>query len=331
MGRVTMDGTMENNRNASLDRRRIWFFLIFAYGIAWITGLIIYLTGGLSNSPVLAPNLTLAAVLLATSYMWAPALAHVITRLVTHEGWANASLRPYFRLGWGYWIIAWILPAVVTILGAILFFLLFPQFYDAQLNTVRANFMNAGQPVPENLWGFIGLQLLLAVLISPIVNGLFTFGEEFGWRGYLLPKLMPLGARKAMLAQGLIWGVWHWPVIAMGYEYGFDYPGFPWVGMLLFLLFTFSAGVILAWVTLRGRSVWPAVIGHGAINGIAAVSALFIRGQPPTLLGPLPVGITGMAFYLLVALVLFFLPSRLQPAYPNSLPLPGKEEEIQPA
>jgi FtsH-binding integral membrane protein len=111
----------------------------------------------------------------------------------------------------------------------------------------------------------------------------------------------------------------------MGYEYGFDYPGFPLVGMLLFLLFTISAGILLGWVTLRGRSVWPAVIGHSAINGIAALALLFTQGEPPSLLGPLPVGLIGMIGYLVLGAVLYFLPAALVPKEPSSLPYPHSE------
>ncbi len=309
-----------------VDWKRIAIYLAFAFGIAWITGLVIYLTGGLANSMRLGPSLTLAAVLLPTGYMFAPALANIFTRLVTREGFGNAGLRPYFRRGWPYWLAAWVLPAVLTILGAVVFFLIFPQYY-AGTSILQAQQEARGNPFPSNLWGLALTQLLLAILISPIVNGFFTFGEEFGWRAYMLPKLMPLGPRVAMIVQGAIWGVWHWPVIIMGYEYGFGYFGFPWVGMLLFLLFTFSGGVFLAWVTLKGRSVWPAVIGHAAINGIAGIAILFTRGQPPHLLGPLPVGLVGMLGYLTLALILFFLPMALTPATPSSLPYPWKEPE----
>jgi membrane protease YdiL (CAAX protease family) len=156
----------------------------------------------------------------------------------------------------------------------------------------------------------VAIQALLGILISPIANGLFTFGEEFGWRGYLLPKLMPLGWRKAMLLIGAIWGVWHWPVIFMGYEYGSSYPGYPWLGPLLFIWITFCFGVFLAWITLRAGSLWPAVIGHAAINGIAALAVLVVTGNPNPLLGPLPVGIIGSLGYAVVALALFFRPGQ---------------------
>lgn len=303
-----------------IERRRILIFIGLAYGIAWLTGLAIYLTGGLVNSPDVSPNLTLATVLLSTGYMWAPALANLLTRFITREGWGKSGMRMNFRLGWPYWIAAWLLPAVATIGGAVIFFVIFPQYY-AGLKVVASQLQAAGQPATGNLWGFVVMQVIVGVLIAPIVNGIFTFGEEFGWRVYLLPKLLPLGKWKAMILQGAIWGIWHWPVIAMGYEYGFDYRGFPWLGMLTFLLFTFSAGVLLAWVTLRGRSVWPAMIGHGAINGIAALAVLFVQGNPPQLLGPLPVGVVAMSGYIILALVLLFIPNALTPALPTDLPL----------
>ena len=297
---------------SKLDTRRLVLFLGFAFGIAWVAGLIIYLTGGLTNSPQIFPGVSLALVLLATVYMGAPAVANVLTRLITREGWKNVGLRPHFKKGWRYWAAGWLLPVVMTISGAALFFLLFPQYFDASLPFVRR--LMAASPTSSSMtpWTLAIIQLAQAVLIAPIINSIATFGEEFGWRAYLLPKLMPLGGRKAMLWIGLIWGVWHWPVIFMGYEYGFDYPGHPWVGPLLFLWVTFGLGTFLGWLTLRGKSIWPAVIGHAAINGIAGVPIFVTTGQPNPLLGPLPVGIIASVGFALVALVIFISPSALK-------------------
>jgi membrane protease YdiL (CAAX protease family) len=64
--------------------------------------------------------------------------------------------------------------------------------------------------------------------MGPAVNGLFAFGEELGWRGYLLPKLMPLGKWKAYVLVGIIWGLWHGPLVLAG----FNYPAFPVLGVL---------------------------------------------------------------------------------------------------
>jgi membrane protease YdiL (CAAX protease family) len=137
---------------------------------------------------------------------------------------------------------------------------------------------------------------------------LATFGEEFGWRAYLQPKLMPLGKRKAMLWMGLIWGVWHWPVILMGHNYGLDYPGAPYLGPLAMIWFTLILGILLGWLAFKADSVWPAVIGHGAINGIASLGLLFSQNEPNPLLGPAPVGVIGGIGFALVALLLWLIP-----------------------
>jgi membrane protease YdiL (CAAX protease family) len=293
-----------------VDTRRIVLFLGLAFGIAWLTGLVIYLTGGLTNSPRIGQSLTLALILLAIPYMWAPAIANILTRLLTHEGWKDVGVRPHFRKGWPYWLMGWVLPGLMTILGAAVFFLIFPRYFDPSLAKMQQGMLNSPVFARLSPWTALAIEALVGILISPIVNSLATFGEEFGWRAYLLPKLMPLGWRKAMLLIGLIWGVWHWPVIFMGYEYGFNYPGYPWLGPLLFIWLTFCFGVFLAWITLRAGSVWPAVIGHAAINGIAALAVPATIGVPNPLLGPYPVGIIGALGYAIIALALFFSPGQ---------------------
>ena len=77
-----------------MDLRRVLIFLGFAFGIAWLTGLVIYLTGGLTDSPKIVPGISLALVLLAIPYMCAPALAHVLTRLVIRSGSPAAHIGP---------------------------------------------------------------------------------------------------------------------------------------------------------------------------------------------------------------------------------------------
>ena len=301
----------------TLDTRRIAVFLLFAFGLAWATSLAIYLTGGLGESPMVFPELgiSLALVLLAGPVMWSPALAHLLTRLVTREGWEEPRLRPRLRRGWPYWLAAWLLPGLLTILGMVVFFLIFRRYYDPSLSTLRGMLETT---LPEgvemedlNLWVLTAVQVGQALLIAPVVNSIATFGEEFGWRAYLQPKLMPLGLRRALILTGVIWGVWHWPVILMGYNYGFDYPGAPFLGLLAMVWFTVALGVLLGWLTLKGESVWPAVIGHAAVNGVAGLGVIFLQGEPNTLLGPTPVGLVGgLGFTLAAAVILLLLVER---------------------
>ncbi|MFZ3071082.1 MAG: CPBP family intramembrane glutamic endopeptidase [Anaerolineaceae bacterium] len=301
------------------DKKRIKLYLGFAFGIAWLTCLVIYLKGGLTDSPVIVPalNLTLATLLLSTGMMGAPALANLFTRLITHEGKQELWLKPArFNKPWRYWLLAWILPAVGTLAGAAVYFLIFPGSFDRNLENIQALLVQQGAE-PDTLsitpWLIVVSNVVQSVLLAPILNALPTFGEEAGWRGYLLPKLLPLGQRKAVLISGVTWGMWHWPVIVMGHNYGLDYAGFPWLGMLAMIWFTIVIGTLFSWLTLKEGSIWPAVIGHGAINGIAGIGLLVQIGAFRPLLGPTPTGLIGGACFSLLAMILLLRKDALQP------------------
>lgn len=300
---------MENN--TQVDWKRIKIFLGFAFGISWLTGLIIYLRGGLLDSPEVVPDsgLTEAFVLMATAYMFAPAIAHALTRIITREGWRNTWMKMDVGGSWRYMIIAWIGTPLLLAVGAAVYFVLFPQHFDAGLTTISdllASYSETAGEVPFSPGVFAAIQILQAVLIAPVVNLVPIFGEEFGWRAYLLPKLLPLGERKAYIYSGLIWGVWHAPVILMGYNYGLDYPGAPWVGALMFIWIAFLLGTFFGWASLQVRNMWPAIIGHAVLNGVAAAVGLFTIGETSTLVGPSVAGVIGSAGFALMAAWIFY-------------------------
>ena len=299
-----------------ITQQRVKIFIGFVFLISWSVALIIYLTGGLEENPTFQienASISLATLLLATGYMFGPSLANVLTRLVSKEGFSNHYLKPHFNNGrWRYFLIGWFLPGTLTIFGIVLYFLIFPNYYDAELSLLIAQIGSAGGAQGVTPWVVVILQTLQAFLFAPLLNAISTFGEEFGWRGYLQPKLLPLGPRKAILLTGLVWGVWHTPIILMGYNYGLDYWGAPVLGPIAMTWFTVIFGTFLGWMTLKTDSVWPAVIGHGALNGIAALGILLTQDDPSLLLGPTPVGlIAGIGFSLTAALILL-LPNALK-------------------
>ena len=246
--------------------------------------------------------LTLASVLLPTTYMFGPAVGNVAARLLTREGFDDLLVRPRVRGNLRVYAAMWFGPILLTVLGAAVLFAVFPGTFDPSMRAFAEQLEAAGVTLdPATL---VAIQVASALTVAPLLNGLFAFGEEFGWRGYLLPKLLPLGARRAALVHGVVWGVWHWPLIAMGYEYGFGYAGFPWTGFLAFLPFTVGLGVCFAWATLREGSIWPATLGHGAVNAVAGFAALVVQGDPHPLLGPLPVGLLGVVPFVVAAALL---------------------------
>jgi uncharacterized protein len=160
------------------------------------------------------------------------------------------------------------------------------------------------------------------MLITMIINGIASLGEEFGWRAYLLQKLMVLfagtdgsaispkanpntGARRAAVLVGLIWGVWHYPLFFLGSALTFPF-------VLIYVAYTCSASVLLSWVALRSGSVWPASIAHGMLNGTSAFPMLLANATANPLLGPGPTGLVGMLGYVILALVLLLNPKAFE-------------------
>lgn len=123
----------------------------------------------------------------------------------------------------------------------------------------------------------VALVQVLTLPISVFVASLSAFGEELGWRGWLLPNLLPLGTWPALLLSGAIWGVWHAPLILLGY----NYQRTDVLGVLLMVGWCMLLGVLIGWLRLRSASVWPAVIAHGAVN--AAVGALLLFASPASM------------------------------------------------
>jgi membrane protease YdiL (CAAX protease family) len=295
-----------------IDRKRIFIFLTIAYGIIIASAVVIFLEGGQST------NMSLFAGIMLAVLPFAPAIGHLATRLITREGWSNTFLRPNLRRGWPFYLAAWLLPLVAIIVGGAIYYLLFPGKFDLSMSWAR----ETGR-IPVHLatdpWTVVMGQKVLDGFRKVPWFMFVIFGEEFGWRAYLLPKLMPLGSRKAFLLVGAIWGVWHWPIILMGHQYGTGYWGAPVVGPLLFVLIIMSPSVVFSWVTLRTGSVWPACIAHVVHNAFCSLMIYFLRGEPDVLIGPVPEGIVGCLGYALLALPLLFIPRALAQPVPASV------------
>ena len=291
---------------APLDRRRILIYIAIAFGFTWLIDALIFLASGACADQSPTP---LVFLLIVVS-MFGPLVGHIGTRLITREGWQDLGLRPRLRQGWRYWLLVWLLTPLLVALGAALYFLLFPQHFDPTLGFVQEQLAaierQAGQPLPLSPQLFVLLQLVQGVLLAPLLNALPILGEEFGWRAYLLPKLLPLGERRAYLLSGLIWGLWHAPLIALGHNYGTAYAGAPWLGILVMCWFTTIFGTFIGWATLRAGSVWPAVIGHGMVNGIAGATLFVTQGDPNPLLGPTVAGLIASVGFAVVAAFLWW-------------------------
>lgn len=146
----------------------------------------------------------------------------------------------------------------------------------------------------------IWLAVLQGLLVGITINAVAGFGEELGWRGLLQKELGYLGFWKSSLLIGLIWGVWHAPLILQGH----NYPEHPLAGVFMMTVFTLLFAPLISLVRLKAHSVIAAAVMHGTLNGTAGLSLIVIKGGNDLL-----VGVTGLAGFIVLALcnvVLFF-------------------------
>ncbi len=273
-----------------IERKPLAWFLGLAFAISWPLFLL----------PLLLQDLEPVTVQLTTQGLWAlgmwgPGIAAILaTRLVEKKPFNSLRLN---RLGpKRMYLWAWFLPPALSLVGGLFTLLFGVARFDPQFTLIRESMASAagGGDVPAGL--VVAIQSLLALTLAPFINVLFALGEELGWRGYLLPRLAPLGQWKAILASGVIWGLWHAPAILQG----LNYPGYPLAGILMMVVFCTLLGAILAWLTLNTNSPWVAALAHGSVNASAGLPVLFFQpGFDMALGGTLaaPTGWLGMAIF----------------------------------
>jgi len=140
---------------------------------------------------------------------------------------------------------------------------------------------------------------LNAVIIGPVLGLIITFGEEYGWRGYLQSELVHLGRIRGVGLLGIIWGVWHWPIIWLGY----NYPGQPVLGSLLMTAYTLVLSYFLAYAVFKSKGVWTAAYLH-ALNNQAMTFFMAAVVAPLSMAMSFGIGIPGLVLCALVILLL---------------------------
>jgi membrane protease YdiL (CAAX protease family) len=138
-----------------------------------------------------------------------------------------------------------------------------------------------------------------AIIIGPFLGLIITFGEEYGWRGYLQSELVHLGRIRGVGFLGIIWGIWHWPIILMGY----NYPGQPVLGPLLMTAYTVALSYFLAYAVFKSKGVWTAAYLHALSNQTLAVLMVGVI-MPVSIVMSFGIGIPGLVLCALVILLI---------------------------
>lgn len=273
---------------ASVDWRGVAAYVVLAFGPAWLLEGVALARG--FRFAVLTPW----AFALLGPVMLTPALAaFVVRKFITREGFASAGL----RLGpWRLYLRIWLgVPLLVIAIYALTILFGLGQF-DPTVATLQERMLQAaqGRPLPALPPPLVLAAAMFAqsLTLGAVVTTFFTFGEEFGWTGYLLVHLLPLGRWPAAILYGSIWGVWHAPIIAGG----FNYPGYPVLGPILMCALCIAFALTQTALRIRSQSVWVTSFFHSSINNQGlGVLPMLVAGVSPVLGGV--TGLVGIAAF----------------------------------
>jgi membrane protease YdiL (CAAX protease family) len=279
--------------------KKATLFVLITFVISFLLAGIYKLMGGdYSNK--------LAFTLLGTAYMFVPAISVLIIKKLIHKEAIVRDLLISFKIN-KWFVFAWfIMPIVIFVsLGISLLFpgitydpemtgmltrmqsMMTPEEYEKIAEQMQASL----QSMPINpVW----LSLIQGLIAGITINAVAAFGEELGWRGFLLHEFRNMKFLKASLIIGFIWGIWHAPMILMGH----NYPQHPEAGILMMTIFCMLLSPLLMYITIKAKSVIAAAIAHGTMNAIAGISVMMIKGG-----NDLNAGITGLAGF--IAIIVF--------------------------
>lgn len=305
---------MSENR-AGVNWRHVGLFYGIAFGGAVLVALAIWAVSTALGGAGAALGLAMTAVV----YMPLPLVAGLIVERVTRRPMLVGA--EWRALRAGFWrtygrnaLVATVLTLVVLVAGLVVAWLVgglgLPGVgrlvaSDAELaeNMARINPAVVAAAVPP-VAVLVAITAVQGILAGLTVNGLFAFGEEYGWRGVLADELAPLGRVRATLLTGVLWGFWHAPIIMLGHNYG---PEWGW-GIFVMVTWTVPLSFILTWSRDRTGSVLAPAMLHGAYNGVIGVFLFLIVGG--SRLVNLPVGLLMALTLTVIAVVVWRLPLR---------------------
>jgi len=277
-------GAEHADRDTGRARRGLGIFLVLV--VAGSAPLLYLIVG--SGSPIRElPQYVLPL-------MWMPAIASVGTRLVTGEGFADLSFKLRER-------------RILLVVGLAIGFPIAVGLiaYGIAWGSGIVSFTPPAETASPIL-AFVS-QLIFAGTLGAAVGVISAAGEEIGWRGYMIPRMVEGDIPAPFLVGGILWGLWHAPAILTG-QYAAGSNRLLSAG--LFIVLAVALTVLWSIWTLETGSIWPAIVGHAAWNAIIqGPFDMFSSGQLSTTL----VGESGILVIVTSILIVILLVSRRLP------------------
>ena len=278
----------------AVNVRKVGIFVGLTYLLSWLIAGLFAAFGGQWNTPL--------ATAIAVLYMFVPMTIALIVQKGIYREPVKKPLGISFRLN-RWFLVAWLLPPIIAFatLGVSLLFpgVEYSPSMEGMFERLRSvltpeqleEMRRQAQSFPVHpIW----IALLQGLVAGITINAIAGFGEELGWRGLLQRELGQLGFWKSSALIGLIWGVWHTPLILQGH----NYPQHPVAGVFMMIAWCLLLSPIFSFIRLKAKSVIAAAILHGTLNATYGISIMVIRGGDD-----LTVGLTGLAGFIVLMVV----------------------------
>ncbi len=278
-----------------MDRKKILIFVILTLLISWIAAGLFYLSGLEWG--------TLYATAFAVVYMFFPLLCTIIVQKFIYK---QPVMKTYgVNTNRNKWLlVAWGLPVLITFATIGVSLLLPGVSYSSEMVGITeylGDYLPEGamEEMPFSPVLTFWVMLAQGLIAGPTINAVAAFGEELGWRGFLLKETASAGFWKSALFIGFIWGIWHAPLILMGH----NYPGYEVPGVLMMTLWCILLSPMFSYITIKANSVIAAAVFHGSINAVAGLAIMPLAGSTPLLTGVM--GLAGFLVLIVINLAIF--------------------------
>ncbi|MBR3931437.1 MAG: CPBP family intramembrane metalloprotease [Tidjanibacter sp.] len=257
--------------------------------------------------------------LFATAYMFLPLLVALVMQLLGKEKHLFSGRKSghtaaedlgllRFRPRWSWLVGALLVPATVLLCAAVAMLFAEPIALADTLRLQIAATLGDTPAAAEALaeieavpsWVMAVGSFISGLLAGFTVNAVAAFGEEYGWRYYLVGKLRSKRFLPTALFIGAVWGIWHAPIILL---MGHNYPNDRVLGVAMMVVMCLLLGVVELYFVVKSGSMWPSAIIHGTFNACSGMTLLWYPTGSATTTAM--TGVAGMVALLLVCVVLW--------------------------
>ncbi len=266
-----------------MDTKKVVKYTAITLALSWTIQIVVSLIS--ENMAGLTGNMIFQGGLAVCMFM--PLAAAVISKAdIKHMGW-----KPGLKGNFKWLLIALFAPVVLTVLGYVLFFAIWPDLFALDgsylIKTYELYGMDAAEAekaITQTGMSMTMLSLLTVVqcvTYAPFINMFLAIGEEAGWRGFLYPELnKKFGRVQTWIIGGIIWAMFHFPAMLIaGFEYGKDYIGSPVLGLITFTVFCIVVGILHEIIYDKTKCIWFPALLHGSINAAVTIYNIVLDGS----------------------------------------------------